>query len=160
MIFLELLVVLLSCLVPSVGADLRRFDPADLPSDEAAAEHVWSARVAAAATGLDPTEVLAVAWHESRFTSNVDAPDGGARGCGVMTPTPTPRCVRKPLVAQYLDGATHLRGWYDAVPGRWAAFAGLAGGYALIQACVEGRGPERGCRYALAIDDIMRRIRR
>lgn len=156
---LDVLITLLSMLAPWTGHALHEFDPVDLHSDTEAAQHVWSARVAAFETGMDASELLAVAWHESRFTSNIDAPDGGARGCGVMTPTPVPKCETRTLVGQYLDGAWHLRGWYDAVPGRWAVFAGLAGGYVLIDACVKGVGPARGCRYGETIASIAARLR-
>jgi hypothetical protein len=159
----DLIIRLLCVLYPQDGQALRSYDPANLASDEIAAEHVWTARVAAEIAGVDADEVLAIAQHESNFISNVVSPEIAAGGvsCGVMTPTVERKCEQKTLLEQYQQGARHLRGWYDATGfDRPRAFQGLAGGYALIRSCESGpvlnkRGID-GCKYA---DDISWRIR-
>lgn len=147
---LDLIVAILCALSPSAGADLRGFDPVDLTDDTVAAEHVWSARVAAVVAGVDVDDVLALAWHESRFTSNVVSHEPGNRvSCGVLTPEPVARCVPRALVDQYLAGARHLRVWRDAVRGdRWTALVGLAGGYAAIAGCARRCGVGAGVRVS------------
>jgi hypothetical protein len=98
--------------------------------------------VAAAVYGVDADLLLAISWHESRFTANVVATEPGGRvSCGAMTPYPTDKCVTKPLLAQYLDGARHCAiDWGHAGDVRDAreALLGYAGGYALIRACRQG----------------------
>lgn len=130
---------------------LRSWDPVDL-TDASAAAHLAAARSAAVAEGVDPYLLLYIAWHESRFNPRERTPESGGReSCGVMTPFPRARCARRPLVGQYLAGAKHLRGWFDACRGNArCALLGYAGGYRLIRAC--RRGPMRRRRGRAVVD--------
>ena len=68
-----LLRIALAIFTPTSDADaeaLQRFAPSYVTIDTAR-EHVWSARVAAAAYGVDADMTIAIAYHESRFTHNV-----------------------------------------------------------------------------------------
>jgi hypothetical protein len=98
--------------------------------------------MAAAAYGVDADMVLAISYHESRFTTNVVSKEpGGLVSCGVMTPYPTKKCMSKPLLAQYLDGARHWAvDWRRAgdVRSDREALLGYAGGYWLIRGCRKG----------------------
>jgi len=118
---------------------LRASAPTYLTTDTAR-EHLAAARVAAFWTRTREGLVLSVAWHESRYQSNVVSHEpGGLVSCGVMTPEPTTRCDPGALVIQYLRGAEHLRVWLDAEPAsEHSALLGYAGGYRLINACAQG----------------------
>lgn len=136
--------ILLAVLTPASDTDaegLHRFAPNEV-TVEAAYQHVWAARVVGAIYAVDPDMVLAISFHESRFTDNVVAKEPGARvSCGVMTPYPTATCETKSLLAQYLDGARHWAvDWRRAgdVRNEHEALLGYAGGYALIRACRQG----------------------
>ena len=136
-----LLRIALAIFTPTSDADaeaLQRFAPSYVTVDTARA-HVWTARVAAAAYGVDADMVLAISYHESRFTHNVVSKEAGGRvSCGVMTPYPTKKCVSKPLIAQYLDGTRHWAiDWQRAgdVRSNREALLGYAGGYRMIHRC-------------------------
>jgi hypothetical protein len=136
--------VLTAILTPTSDADaeaLHRFSPNEVTVARAY-DHVWSARVAAAIYHVDADMVLAISWHESRFTDSVVATESGGRvSCGTMTPYPTRRCVHKSLLEQYLDGTRHwVIDWGHARDVRDAreVLLGYAGGYYLIHACREG----------------------
>jgi hypothetical protein len=136
-----LLHVLLAIFTPTSDADaegLHRFDPNEV-SVEQARVHVWAARVAATAYDVDINMVLAIGWHESRFTDNVVAIEPGGRvSCGAMTPYPTSTCTKKTLLEQYLDGTKHWAvDWRHAVDVRneREVLLGYAGGYHLIRKC-------------------------
>ena len=136
--------IALAILTPTSDADaeaLHRFAPKYV-TVEAAREHVWAARVAATTYSVDAEMVLAIAWHESRFTDNVVAKESGGRfSCGSMTPFPTKTCVRKTLLAQYLEGTRHWAvDWRRAGDVRNAreVLLGYAGGYRLIRRCRQG----------------------
>ena len=120
---------------------LHRFAPKYVTVD-AARDHLWAARVAAAYYEVDADMVLAISYHESRFTDNVVSKEAGKRvSCGVMTPYPTKTCVSKPLLAQYLDGARHWAvDWRRAgdVRNDREALLGYAGGYSMIRRCRQG----------------------
>ena len=139
-----LIQILFAIFTPTSDADaeaLHRFAPSYVTVD-AAREHVWAARVAATIYGVDADMILAVGYHESRFTDNVVAKESGARfSCGVMTPFPTKTCVRKTLLAQYLEGTRHwANDWGRAgdVRSDREALLGYAGGYRLIRRCRQG----------------------
>jgi hypothetical protein len=136
--------IALALFTPTSDADakaLQRFAPSYVTVD-AAREHVWAARVAATIYDVDPDMVLAISYHESRFTNNVVTKEPGGRvSCGAMTPYPTKRCVAKPLIAQYLDGTRHWAiDWRRAgdVRSDREALLGYAGGYAMIRRCRQG----------------------
>jgi hypothetical protein len=133
--------ILLAIFTPTSDADaegLHRFAPEEVTVDRAY-EHVWAARVAAAAYDVDADMTLAIGYHESHFAeSAVSVESGGRVSCGVMTPFPTSTCAPKTLLAQYLDGARHWAvDWRRAgdVRSEHEALLGYAGGYALIRAC-------------------------
>lgn len=130
---------------------LASWDRVDLTPDSAAA-HLAAACAAGAAEGVDPYLLLYIAWHESRFNPRERTPESGGRvSCGVMTPSPRERCPGRGLAGQYLAGAKHLRGWFDACHGNArCALLGYAGGYRLIRAC--RRGPMRRRRGGNVID--------
>lgn len=151
-----LLRILLAIVTPTSDADaeaLHRFSPNEVTVDRAY-EHVWAARVAAAFYDVDADMVLAISWHESRFTDNVVAAEPGGRvSCGAMTPYPTSKCVSKSLLEQYLDGARHWAvDWRRAgdVRSEHEALLGYAGGYYLIRSCREGPV----FRYKTSGDDL------
>lgn len=148
--------IALAIFTPTSDADaaaLHRFAPSYVAVD-AAREHVWAARVAAAAYDVDADMVLAISYHESRFTDNVVSTEPGGRvSCGAMTPYPTKTCVAKPLLAQYLDGARHWAiDWRRAgdVRSDREALLGYAGGYYLIRGCRQGPM----LRYKTSGDDL------
>lgn len=150
--------ILFAFLTPPSAADaegLHHFAPAYVTVDDAR-EHVWAARVAAATYGVDADMVLAIGFHESRFTTNVVAKEAGGRvSCGAMTPYPTKTCVTKTLLGQYLDGTRHWAvDWGNAGDVRNAreVLLGYAGGHRLIRAC--RRGPV--LRHKTWGDDICR----
>jgi hypothetical protein len=162
---------LVAIFTPIGNADaeaLHRFAPGDVTVDDAY-EHVWAARVAAARYGVDETEILAIAWHESRFTDGVVAKEPGGRvSCGALTPYPTKSCTKKTLLAQYLDGTRHWAvDWRLArgVRGEREALLGFAGGYRLIRACRVGPVLRHGtsgddlCRTPEVFAQIRARIR-
>ena len=133
--------IALALFTPTSDADaeaLHRFAPSYITVD-VAREHVWAARVAGAAYGVDADMVLAISYHESRFTNNVVSKEAGGRvSCGVMTPYPTKTCLSKHLLAQYLDGTRHWAiDWRRAgdVRSEREALLGYAGGYRMIRRC-------------------------
>ena len=135
---------LIALVTPTSDADaeaLHRFAPRYVTVD-AAREHVWAARAAAAAYGVDADTTLAIAYHESRFTDGAVTKEVGNRvSCGAMTPFPTQKCVSKSLLAQYLDGTKHWAvDWGTArdVHGWKEVLRGYAGGYRLIRRCRKG----------------------
>lgn len=150
--------LLIAIFTPTSDADaegLHRFAPNDVTVDQAR-NHVWAARVAAAAYSVDADMVLAISWHESRFTDNVIAKEGGGRvSCGAMTPYPTIACEPKTLLDQYLDGTRHWAiDWRHAgdVRNDHEALLGYARGYYLIRAC--RLGPV--LRHGASGDDLCR----
>jgi hypothetical protein len=153
-----LLRIAIALLSPPSNADaeaLHRFAPNDV-TVEAAYDHVWAARVAAAIYGVDPDMILAISWHESRFTDGAVGPESGSRvSCGAMTPYPTKTCTEKTLLEQYLDGTEHWAvDWKHAgdVHGDREILLGYAGGYHLIRSC--RLGPV--LRYKTSGDDLCR----
>lgn len=123
---------------------LRASAPRYLDADQAVV-HLWSARVAAVLADVptnDPASlILSIAWHESRYTIGVVSTEANGRvSCGVLTPEPVARCPdQTTLVDEYLTGARHLRGWFDACRGNSrCALLGYASGYRGIRACTKG----------------------
>lgn len=162
--------IALALITPTSDADaeaLNRFAPTYV-TVEAARAHVWSARVAAAVYEVDPDMVLAISYHESRFTDNVVAAEPGNRvSCGAMTPYPTATCTSKSLLAQYFDGTRHWAvDWRRAgdVRNEREALLGYAGGYFLIRRCRQGpvlRNKTRGddlCKTPEVFGGIRARI--
>lgn len=150
--------ILLAIFSPTSDADaeaLHRFAPNEVTVDDARA-HVWAARVAATVYNVDADTVLAISYHESRFTDNIVAKEPGNRvSCGAMTPYPTKTCTPKPLLAQYLDGARHWAiDWRRAgdVRSDREALLGFAGGYFLIRSCRQAPV----LRYKTRGDDLCR----
>lgn len=109
---------------------------------ETAVQHVTAARFAGTMTSVDPDLILAIAWHESRFTPGVEGPllHNGKRACGVMQHVPIRGpCPKRTLLADYLEGAKHLAVWIRAERGDIErALAGYAGGYPAIKRYEEG----------------------
>lgn len=102
---------------------LRRMYPSYL-TVETARENIVSARIAGLTHEIDPSYLLAIAAHESRFTPTEQTWERNVGGfsCGIMTPTPWdpwPK-IRKKCAAEfltmlggYIHGAEHLRLWLD-----------------------------------------------
>lgn len=139
-----LIQIVIALFTPPSDADaeaLHRFAPSYVTVDDAR-DHLWAARVAAVAYGVDADMTIAIAYHESRFTTNVVSKESGGRvSCGVMTPYPTKTCEVKPLLAQYLDGTRHWAvDWRRAggVRSEREALLGYAGGYRMIRRCRQG----------------------
>lgn len=153
---IALIVALLTLFGPSPASErLRELPDVRLSADDAV-EHLWAARIAGALEGVDPSTLLAIAWHESRFQSNnVSAEAGGRHSCGAMTPEPVAHCHRVALVYQYLAGARHLRGWQQALGTR--ALTGYAGGFALAVRCRRD-DPPRACGFARQIARLASKI--
>lgn len=141
---LELLTTLVALFTPTHEAQaLASTDPQDLTL-ESARDHLAAARVAAAITATDPDVLLAIAWHESRYTIAFTPEPGNRVSCGVMTPVPMATCHSHSLVDGYLAGARHLSDdWLPACHGHLrCALTGYAGGFGLIRHCRED-----GSRY-------------
>jgi hypothetical protein len=142
---MEMLIRIAIALFSSPSLDdaeaLHRFAP-QYVSVDSARDHIWAARVSAAVYDVDADMVLAISYHESRFTDGVVAAEPGGRvSCGAMTPYPTKTCETKPLLAQYLDGARHWAvDWRRAgdIRSEREALLGYAGGYALVRRCRQG----------------------
>lgn len=100
-----------------------------------AIDHARAAVIAAHVYRVDPSLLLSIAWHESRYEVATVTPEvEGKVSCGVMTPVPTwssKACIAatSTLLGGYLAGAAHLRDWLDAERGNlWWALVGYAGG--------------------------------
>lgn len=121
-------------------ADALRSTAPDYLTVETARQHLGAARVAGLVTGTDPSLLLSVAWHESRYDHRAKTVEpGGKMSCGVMTPVPmTPsQCKQTSLVASYVLGAQHLAGWFTATRDTRTALIGYAGGYVGIRFCAD-----------------------
>jgi len=109
---------------------------------ETAREHMTAAQVAAVQHDLEPELLLAIAYRESRYMVNAVGPEvRGKRACGVMQPLMWTTCRSQTLLAGYMEGAAHLRGWLDSKTCRGdlrCAMLGYIGGYALLKACAQG----------------------
>jgi hypothetical protein len=120
---------------------LHRFAPQYVTVDTAR-DHLWAARISAVFYNVDADMVLAISYHESRFTDGIVAKEPGGRvSCGAMTPYPTKTCETKSLLGQYLDGTRHWAvDWKRAgdVRNEREALLGYAGGYFLIRGCRKG----------------------
>ncbi len=144
-IVLRIVIALVGPAPSELATGIRATAPRDVTSDAVAIDHASSAVIAGAAFDLPPDLLLAIAHHESRYqASAVTAEAGGKLSCGVMTPEPmhdAERCsaATSSLLAGYLHGARHLRGWLAAAHGNVRiALLGYAGGYRMISACRAG----------------------
>jgi len=151
LVLLELLVLVVTVLVPPSRADALCTTAPHYLTRDSASIHLAASTVTGLATGTDPALLLSIAHHESRYAYRVVAAEPGRKiSCGVMTPEPTHdrdacRETTSSIAAGYLAGARHLRHWFDACHGnRRCALLGYAGGYALIAACARGE-QLRGC---------------
>jgi len=106
-------------------------------------DHEAAARFAELITGVSHERLLAIAWHESRFTANVITREPGGRvSCGALTPVPhRSPCSRfeTSLVGGYLTGAVHWKQWLSICRGNeWCADLAYGGGLGLVRACRRG----------------------
>lgn len=105
-------------------------------------DHGAAANLASAVTGVSQERLIAIAWHESRFTRAVTREPGRRVSCGPMTPVPhRPPCgeFETSLVGGYLNGAAHWRQWLRVCRGsEWCADLAYGGGRALVRACARG----------------------
>jgi hypothetical protein len=143
-------VIISALLAPQSDAEaLRSTAPSNLTLESAGA-HLFAARVAGGVYDVEPDLLLSIAWYESRYIAKVVGPwVRGKRACGVMQPIMEKACDPNPtLLGGYLEGAGHVRAWIRAARGDMnKAMLGYAGGYALINACAEGKVlVERGGR--------------
>jgi hypothetical protein len=138
LLVLQIVIAAFSPVSDSDAIALHRFSPEEI-TVEHARDHIWAARVAAAAYSVDENMILAIAYHESRMHENAVGPESGGRvSCGSMTPSPVAFCEKKPLLAQILEGTRHWAvEWREApgVYGEHEALLGVAGGYRGIRAC-------------------------
>lgn len=144
---------------------LNRLYPQYLSARQAQ-EHLLAARVAGVLYGQDPSLLLAVAWHESRFTPDAVTVEPGRRvSCGVMTPVPKSKCSAwdLTLLGGYMEGAKHLQMWHDKWHSTRALLLAYAGGSGLVRACApHGYFKQRGknvCQVADAFMNQSARIR-
>jgi soluble lytic murein transglycosylase-like protein len=109
---------------------------------DTAVQHIAAAEFAGALYGVDPNLVLAIAYHESRFTQGVEGPllSNGKRACGVMQHVPVMGpCPKRSLIEDYAAGTAHLAIWIRAEHGDIErALAGYAGGYPGVARFEEG----------------------
>ncbi len=119
-----------------LAAGALRTAPSYLTADTAR-DHALAAATAGRMYDVDPALLLSIGWHESRYTVDATTPEEGHKvSCGVMTPEPLHRCATGSLLAGYLAGAEHLRGWLTATHGDLElALLGYAGGGRLIRIC-------------------------
>jgi soluble lytic murein transglycosylase-like protein len=107
---------------------------------EAAASHLAAATLAGELFSIDPTLLLSIAWHESRYAPDARTREPRGRwSCGVMTPVPHAEpcsAAELTMVGGYLAGAAHLGHWMRTCGGNeTCALRGYAGGYRLIEKC-------------------------
>lgn len=110
MISLVLALWLASISPPGASLRLQKTAPQYL-TPETARDHLTAARLAAYVYGLDYSLLLAIAWHESRYTPTKLSPESGGRvSCGVMSPEPKDHCSPGELtvLGGYMAGAAHL----------------------------------------------------
>ena len=128
-IILEILTAVLALLLPQQTVEHLRATAPSYLTEGQAREHLAAATVAGMAEGESPAVLLAIAWHESRYTPGVVTVEPGNRvSCGVMTPEPLSHCEALSLLGQYRAGAAHLASWRRVV-GSYAllGYAGLVG---------------------------------
>lgn len=114
-ILLRVVLTLASSLVDARAADgLRDTAPDVALSRSSAADHLAAARFAAAVYRVDAEDLLAIAYHESRYTNAVTREPNGV-SCGALTPydRARARCPAWTLttLGGYLHGAAHLAEW-------------------------------------------------
>jgi hypothetical protein len=142
-----LLILRLLFVSPAEGAALASTAPAYLDADRAA-DHLRWARLAGTAFDVDPSLLLATAWHESRYSAGEVTRESQHRvSCGVMTPVPhRAPCSAWELSVRggYWEGAQHLRTWLNICRGRdhthdtryaRCAVLAYAGGGWLVKKC-------------------------
>jgi hypothetical protein len=145
-----IVIIINALLAPQSDAEALRSTAPTYLTVETAQTHLFAARVAGGIYDIDPDLLLSLAWFESRYTVNVVGPTvRGKNACGVLQPTMETKCDASPtLLGGYIEGAAHVRQWLRASRGDMnMAMLGYAGGYALINACAEGKVlVERGGR--------------
>lgn len=124
----------------SDAESLRRTASGYLDVDTARV-HLAAARIAGLVHRVDSDLLLAIAWRESRY--RVDAVTREASGklsCGLMMTTMPlgEPCPTQAVLDGYLAGAAHLREWMRITRTQREALLGYAGGYPMIEACVDG----------------------
>lgn len=166
---LEIIVALVSMFVSPDDADALTSTAPRYLTRDTAREHIAASVVIGTITRTDPSMLLSIAHHESRYQHGEVTPElGGKVSCGVMTPEPTysrRACsdATRSIAAGYLAGARHLRGWLDVCrDNERCAMLGYAGGFALIDAC--SREKKSGCYAPFVFEQratlIMRALKR
>ena len=145
---------------PTDVAQLQATAPHSLKTIEQAREHLGAARTAAFLTRTDPTILLSIAWHESRYRVDVSGPEVGHRvSCGVMATEPRrPPCPAQTVAQSYLEGAAWVRRWLEVSHGNLRrALIGYGGGYRALRICARQRHP--ACGFPAVIVRRAQRIR-
>lgn len=145
-----MLTIILAWFVSNADAEaLVRTAPLYLTT-ETAVEHLSAARLAGAKFKVDPDWLLSMASHESNYDTKArTAEPGGKTSCGVMTPIPKAVCEDRSMLAGYIEGAEHIAGWlyhgarHNEYWSQHISLLGMAGGYALIDACEAPEGQKR-----------------
>ncbi len=160
-------VIINALLAPQSDAEALRSTAPSYLTVESAEAHLFAARIAGGIYDVEPDLLLAIAWHESRYTVKTVGPlVRGKRACGVLQPIMERACDPNPtLLGGYIEGAGHVREWVRAAKGNIdIAMLGYAGGYALINACAAGEVlVERGGRQVdlcIVVGARLQRMRR
>jgi hypothetical protein len=157
--------IALALFTPTSDADaeaLHRFAPSYVTVDTAR-EHLWVARVASSIFQVKQEQLLAIAWHESRYKPSVISSEPRNRvSCGPMTPVPKESCTpwELSLVGGYIEGARHLRTWLDLCGSdERCALTAYAGGFGLVKLCQSNTSGHHACNFANQMISLANRIK-
>lgn len=134
---------------------------------DSAKEHIAAARFAGLLYHLDPSVILAVSWHESRFNPKTVTKEPGHRvSCGVGTPVPKRYCTRDELtvLGGYLALGKHLRMWVSVYGIRDGLTAYAGGGLTVLGCKKHGRvrapSGRNACNFSTDILKMANKIER
>lgn len=144
---------LIALWISSADAErLHRSAPHLIHSAQEAAIHIAGAKVGLTIAKLPMNEwgvLMGLAWHESKFDfDKIFVEKNGKLSCGITTSIPvvTMHECEINIARGYVLSAEHLRDWLSMHShleptrhlSRREAFQGIAGGWPLIKACLDG----------------------